>query len=108
MKRGSVEWQFDGERFSGVYVANLPAEGLLAGELDRSPRAGGERFIELELSRRVVPVSDVGPPVPRERGTHGGFDGMLRLIGDVIHDGCSPGNRDPLFVSWAIAWPTTP
>ena len=38
------------------------------------------------MRRRIVPVVDIGPPAPRERRTDLGFDGMLKLAGDVVHD----------------------
>jgi hypothetical protein len=46
----------------------------------------GEWTVELKLSGRIIPVLNISPPVPRERGTHLGFDGMLNLVDDVIHD----------------------
>ena len=90
-KGGSVERHFDGERPPRPDVADLPPQGLLPGQPGRSPRASGERSVELELGGRIVPVLDVGSPVPRERRTHRGFHGMLNLVDDVIHD------RVPIF-----------
>ena len=68
--RGSVERHFDDERPPGLDVADLPPQWLLPGQPRGSPRASGERPVELELRGRIVPVLDVGSPVPRERGTH--------------------------------------
>src|SRR5262249_42594751 len=97
---GAVERHVDDERPPGLDVADLPPQGLLPGQPGRSPRACGERPVELELGGQIVPVLDVGPPVPRERGTHRGFHGMLYLVDDLIHD------RVPIFECSYLVWLT--
>jgi len=84
---GPVERHVDDETSARPNVTNLPADRLLPRKEGRSPRATGEWAIELKLSRRIVPVIDIGPPDPGERRTDLGFNGMLKLAGDVLHDG---------------------
>ena len=71
---------FRDERPPGPHIADLPPQGLLPGQAGRSPRASGERPVELELRGRIVPVLDIGSPVPRERGTPSS-DPLPRLYG---------------------------
>src|SRR5580765_6178837 len=71
---GAVEGQVDDEGRAGPNVADLPADRLLSWEPRGSPRAVGEWAVELELSGRIVPVPDVGPPVPREQRRDVSFD----------------------------------
>jgi hypothetical protein len=64
---GSVERHVDDEGSAGANVADLPAHRLLSGKRRGSPRAVCEWALELKVGGRIIPVVEVGSPVPRER-----------------------------------------
>ncbi len=71
---GSIERHLDDERSVRCDGPNVPAKRLLPRKQRRAPRTGREWTFEAELSRRVVPVLHIGPPIPRECWVHLGFN----------------------------------